>query len=147
MRGISDALLDLARKHNGELVTLDEAARVLFKVNGDTGQAAAVRKKLYLAVYYLKTKGDLHGPRGAFGLSEHAPPAPPADSLPPDVEEAAPLPASTRVAHRLNRLALALDAAHEQLSELRHDLRVREAFADLRPSFPMRCSWPGERDE
>lgn len=147
MRGISDALLDLARKHNGELVTLDEAARVLFRVNGNAGQSATVKKKLYLAVHYLKTKGHLRGPRGAFTLPPSSRPAAPVEELPPDVDEAAPFPPSTAVERRLNRIVTLFNDLHEEVSELRHDLRVVETFADLRPSFQMRSSWPGERDD
>ena len=68
------------------------------------------------------------------------------EELPPDVEEAAPLPPSTAVERRLNRIVTLFNDLHEEVSELRHDLRVRETFEDLRPSFPMRCSWPGERE-
>ena len=43
------------------------------------------------------------------------------------------------VAGRLNAIATALILAHEEFAALLHDLRVAESFADIRPSFPIRC--------
>lgn len=65
----------------------------------------------------------------------------------PDPHRDKPRKASKRgVAGRLNRLAVALNFAHEELAELRHDLRVAESFAGDRPSFPIRCMGLDERE-
>lgn len=69
------------------------------------------------------------------------------DGLGKDEHRDKPRKASKRgVAARLNNLATALNFAHEELAELRHDLRVAESLADARPSLPIRCVGLDERE-
>lgn len=57
-----------------------------------------------------------------------------------------PSPGETRFSRRFNRIVAAVNTVFEEVSELRHELQVAERFEEPRPSFPLRCSGPGERE-
>jgi hypothetical protein len=147
MRGLADRLEQLARDHGGAFVTHAEAMTVVFGLTSDNGsdpvEVGAARRQLYAALNTLRDGGRIRCKRGAF-----ASPLPivAAEDLPEDVERPEIPPVTSAVQLRLNRLADVLNAAHEELAELRHDLRVAERFEGSRPSFPMRCAEPWEHE-
>ena len=132
--GLTGKLLALAKSRSGAFVTTTEALAALFP-NGDGTPAA--RRKMHTALQGLRSSGRLRCTRGAFAWPD---PAAPVESLSADVKPRKVPEAGTPVALRLNRLAMIVNAASAELSELRHDLHVAETFAEGRPSFPMRCA-------
>lgn len=140
-------LEQLAQEHDGAFVTHAEVLRIFFGLTPGNGsdpiEVAAARQHLYAALNTLRDRGAIRCKRGAFASPL---PAEPAEELPADEDRPGVPPATSAVQLRLNRLADVLNAAHEELAELRHDLRVAERYEDSRPSFPMRCAEPGERE-
>ena len=153
MRILSDRLLEVAEDHDGAPVTYDEVLRTVFGMTPETTDAlelAAAKQHLHAAIQRLRKRGRIETTRGAFAL---APPLPP-ESEPDEAHVAIPSRAMSHAsaAQRLNRLVMVVNAAlaaiHEEISETRRALNLAETTteADERPSFPMRCAEPWERE-
>jgi hypothetical protein len=140
--------LVLAEKHRGKFVTIPEATSVILNGNG----TEAARRKLYQAVYRLKETGRLQGGRGVFMLP--APVVQPKRTEDDDLAVVTPRPAGRlAVRHQLARLAHLRNEFDALFDEVLSDCHKANGSADAvsdggeRPSFPMRCAEPWERDE
>lgn len=139
--GLKAQVVELAI--DGGVVTYDQAVAAIF----GSGATRRERQRIRFAVENAKRKGELlAGPRGSFKAAGMTTPEPEAEDLAAEVDVPRRASAGAEVHRRIDRAFMRLNEAAEELSELRHALGVAERFEDSRPSFPMRCMGPGERE-